>query len=123
MNPESVKVDGSRDFLTKQAIVEVAAYYITPQHKYTDAECSPYYGSMQQLPPTCVTYGGREIFRELIEKLIEKMRNSNVNMHVICEPRLYHIYPLFAHISKGAATQHVIEAAQWCSQTLDNANK
>lgn len=82
--------------------------------------CSPINGHLHNLPNTCIVYGGRELFDNMIIKLINKLQQNNVNVDVITDQRLYHIYILFAHITRGNAQLHAKQAGIWCAKQLIN---
>ncbi len=61
----------------------------------TDYKVSPLFGDCTNQAPTLIFAGTNEIFYKDIEKYVEKLKNSNVNVKLITGDGLFHIYPLF----------------------------
>lgn len=60
-----------------------------------DYKVSPIFGDVSNQAPTLIFAGENEIFYKDIEKYVEKLKNSNVNVKFIIGDGLFHIYPLF----------------------------
>jgi acetyl esterase/lipase len=49
---------------------------------------------LRHLPPTLVAYGGDEMFRDPIRRLVERLQRSGVQATPIEEPRMFHVFPI-----------------------------
>lgn len=60
-----------------------------------DWRVSPLFGDNEFLADTLIFAGGNEIFTDDIRKYAENLKNDGVNVRLVIEPDLFHIYPMF----------------------------
>ena len=56
---------------------------------------SPYFGDTSNLPKTLIFTGTNEIFYPDIEKFYKKLKKEKVDVRLITEEDLFHVYPLY----------------------------
>jgi len=71
-------------------------------HPATEPTASPLFGQMGGLPPTLVQAAGREVLLDDAIRLVEAIRAAGGSASLQIEPRLWHVWQLFAGILPAA---------------------
>ncbi len=58
-----------------------------------DQLVSAIYADLAGFPPTFVTYGDDEMFRDPIRRFVQRLQRANVDHEVIEAPGMFHVYP------------------------------
>lgn len=70
----------------------------------TDPRVSVVYADLKRFPPTFVSYGSHEMFRDQIELLIGRLRADRVEVTDLMAPHVFHVYEIlmpWAAVSKA----------------------
>jgi acetyl esterase/lipase len=74
----------------------------------TDAsshEVSPLTADLAHFPPTCVTWGGDEMFRDPIRRFVDRLRLAGISTETQEFPGMFHVFPIlmpWAEASRAA---------------------
>jgi acetyl esterase/lipase len=70
----------------------------------TDPRVSVVYADLVRFPPTFLSYGSNEMFRDQIERFAARLRDDGVEITDLCAPNVFHVYEIlmpWAPVSKA----------------------
>ena len=90
MDEPSITENAERDILPWN--IPTAAYL----HGFdaTSKEVSPLTADLSGFPPTCVTWGGDEMFRDPIRRFVARLRQAGVSIEAQEFPGMFHVFPI-----------------------------
>lgn len=59
-----------------------------------DARVSAVDGDLRGFPPALVAFGGEEMFRDPIQRFVERLGDAGVDVTAIEEPAMFHVFPI-----------------------------
>ena len=65
---------------------------------------------VRRWPPTLISFGGDEIFRDSIRLLIRRLADGEIDTTAIEEPGMFHVFPIL--VPWSAAGQRTLDAVQ-----------
>ena len=80
---------------TKARLLDSDMYMWCKGADRKDPLVSPVYGEFDGFPPALMTVGGDEILLDDTMTIAEKMRAKGIEVRVICDQKMFHIYPLY----------------------------
>jgi monoterpene epsilon-lactone hydrolase len=90
LDHESVTTNAGRDILPWNIPVTSYLHGVQP----SDAHVSAVYADAAWFPPTFVTLGGDEMFRDGIREFAERLARSGVDVEMLEEPGMFHVFPI-----------------------------
>jgi epsilon-lactone hydrolase len=90
LDEPSITENADRDILPWN--IPTAAYL----HGFdaTSQEVSPLTADLSGFPPTCVTWGGDEMFRDPIRRYVDRLRQAGVPIEAQEFPGMFHVFPI-----------------------------
>ncbi len=89
LDEPSITENAGNDILPWNIPVTPYLHGVDPHNKYVSA----IYADLHGFPPTFVAFGDAEMFRDPIRAFIERLQDDDVELDVIEEPEMFHVYP------------------------------
>lgn len=108
-NSEIQKIDKIDPMLSQKG-VRSANEMFAGNLDLKDPRISPLYGSFEHFPETLLFIGGRDILAPDARIAAEKMRKAKVQLKVVDEERMMHVWPMIPNLKDGEiALETIIE--------------
>ncbi|OZJ04623.1 hypothetical protein BZG36_02043 [Bifiguratus adelaidae] len=82
----SLTSNGRRDYISKSSLQQALKAYL-PANRFdellTSPDASPFNANLASLPPTLITYGGYEIFRDDVKAFAERCKDAGALVQVL----------------------------------------
>lgn len=72
--------------------------------KATNSEVSPLTADLSGFPPTCITWGGDEMFRDPIRRYVERLRDAGVPTDSEEFPGMFHVFQILMPWAEASRT-------------------
>jgi acetyl esterase/lipase len=89
LDEPSVTENAGVDILPWNIPVAPYLHGLDPHNKYVSA----IYADLHGFPPTFVTYGDDEMFRDPIRRFVQRLQDDEVPLEVVEEPEMFHVFP------------------------------
>jgi acetyl esterase/lipase len=90
LDEPSIVENAESDILPWNVPVGPYLHGIDPHNKFVSA----LYADLSRYPPTFVAFGDEEMFRDPIRKFVERLREAEIDVSVIEEPAMFHVFPM-----------------------------
>lgn len=107
-NPEVYEVERNDPWLGIPGGVEAVRLYAAGLER-TDWRISPLYGNLSVLPKTLLLTGTRDILNPDSVIFAERARAAGVDIEVVSEPGMFHVWPLFDMPEARRARDRIVE--------------
>lgn len=112
LSPE-VDLDLDDPSVTENASADILPWNI-PVSPYlrgvdpADGRVSAVHAEVETYPPTFVASGGREMFRDAIRRLVDRMEAAGLDVEALEEPGMFHVFPIL--MPWASASRRVVAA-------------